>query len=107
MTTNEGGGTHPGDPWSPDFQSVAPESPPEDEWPYDESLTLSEAEREIAGIEDDDEPAVDEAAGEAEASEDQAEEPAEDQDAQEAAAREAEEAAAREAEEAAAREAEA
>ncbi|MBT8217111.1 MAG: phosphatidate cytidylyltransferase [Acidimicrobiia bacterium] len=64
MTTNKGGGTHPGDPWSPDWQPATPEETPEDEWPYDESLTLSDAELEIAGLEDDDEAEADEGAAE-------------------------------------------
>ncbi|MGI9649362.1 MAG: phosphatidate cytidylyltransferase [Acidimicrobiia bacterium] len=106
MTSNQGGGTHPGDPWSPDWQPATPDSPSEEEWPYDESLTLSDAELEIAGLEDEEETAdepVEEV--EVEAGPDAVEEAAA-REAEELAAKEAEEAAAREVEEAAAREAE-
>ena len=58
MTSNQGGGTHPGDPWSPDWKPATPEDASEEEWPYDESLTLSDAELEIAGLDDEDESEV-------------------------------------------------
>ncbi len=117
MTTDKGGGTHPGDPWSPDWQPATTEDAPEEDWPYDESLTLSDAEIEIADIEDEED--LDAEAEDVEDVEDveaveavdeptaaEAEEAAAAREAEEAAAREAEAAAAREAEEAAAREAE-
>ncbi|MBT8194602.1 MAG: phosphatidate cytidylyltransferase [Acidimicrobiia bacterium] len=125
MTSNQGGGTHPGDPWSPDWKPATSEETPEEDWPYDESLTLSDAELEIAELDDDEEleaesdviepeaqePEAADTEAEAEEAAAAAEREAEEAAAKEAeaaaAAREAEEAAVKEAEEAAAKEAEA
>ena len=56
MTTGKGGGPHPGDPWHPDWESAVPEEESEEDWPYDESLTLSDAELEVADLDDAEEP---------------------------------------------------
>ncbi|MEE9228894.1 MAG: phosphatidate cytidylyltransferase [Acidimicrobiia bacterium] len=56
MTTGKGGGPHPGDPWHPDWESAVPGEESEEDWPYDESLTLSDAELEVADLDEAEEP---------------------------------------------------
>jgi phosphatidate cytidylyltransferase len=52
VTSGGGGKLHPGDPWSEEWESAIPLEEEEEEWPYDESVTLSDAEREVAELEE-------------------------------------------------------